>query len=142
MPPWVGGRGWSSVAGGGWGCQWAAGFSEAVAGDAELVGVVDEAVEDGVGEGGVAEVVVPGVWGELAGDEGAAGVVAVVEEFEEVAAVAVSERGDAPVFEQDEVEALQAGEEGAVAAVAFGDLEVVQESGEALVEDFVGSPDA
>ncbi len=50
---------------------------------------MDEAVEDGVGEGGVVEVFVPGVHWELAGDDGGAVVVAVVEEFEEVAAVGV-----------------------------------------------------
>jgi hypothetical protein len=55
------------------------------------VGVVDEAVEDGVGEGGVAEDVVPVVEGELAGDERGAFAVAIVEHFEEVATLGIGE---------------------------------------------------
>ena len=35
----------------------------------EAVGVVDEAIEDGIGEGGLADEVVPGFDGELAGDQ-------------------------------------------------------------------------
>jgi hypothetical protein len=63
------------------------------------VGVVGEAVEDGIGEGGIVEVLVPGADGELAGDDGGAGVEAVVEEFEEVAAVPVGEGGDPPIVD-------------------------------------------
>ena len=37
----------------------------------DAVGVVDEAVEDGIGEGGLADHLVPGVDGQLAGDDGA-----------------------------------------------------------------------
>jgi len=64
----------------------------------------------------------------------AVGIVAVVEEFEEVAAVGVGEGRGSPVVDDQEGGAGEGGEEGAVAAVAFGDFEVVQEPGEALVE--------
>ena len=45
---------------------------------------MDETVEDGVGEGWVAEAVVPFLDRELAGDQGGPGGVSVLEEFEQV----------------------------------------------------------
>ena len=48
------------------------------------MGGVEESVEDGVAEGGVADDVVPVVDGDLAGEERAAASIAVVEDFEEV----------------------------------------------------------
>ena len=45
---------------------------------------MDEPVEDGVGEGGVAEQVVPLLDGKLAGDQGGTGGVSVLEDLEEV----------------------------------------------------------
>ena len=47
-------------------------FSHGASLELELVGVVDESVEDGVGEGWVAEPLMPLSQGELAGDEGGA----------------------------------------------------------------------
>ncbi len=48
------------------------------------MGVVEEPVEDGVAEGGVADDVVPVVDGHLAGEQRAAAGVAVIEDLEEV----------------------------------------------------------
>ena len=53
----------------------------------DSVGVVDEAVEDGVAEGGIANDVMPVLDGELAGDEGCAAAVAVFKDVEEVTAL-------------------------------------------------------
>ena len=64
---------------------------------------MDELVEDGVGEGGVAEQVVPLLDGRLAGDQGGTGGVSVLEELEEVSAMAGVERGESEV-EDDEVD--------------------------------------
>ena len=104
-------------------------FSHGASVEFELVGVVDKAVEDGVGEGGVAEQFMPLSQGELAGDEGGARGVAVFEEFEEVAAVLGVELGESEVVEDEEVGFGEGGEELGVAAVAVGDGEVVEESG-------------
>ena len=50
------------------------------------MGVVEEPVEDGVAEGGVADDIVPVVDGDLAGEQRATAGVAVVEDLEEVVA--------------------------------------------------------
>ena len=47
--------------------------------------VVHEPVEDGIGQGGLTDVVVPFVERKLAGDEGGFSVVPVIEYFEQVA---------------------------------------------------------
>ncbi len=64
------------------------------------MGVVDEAVEDGVGEGGVADDVVPSVDGDLAGDHGGAAAVAFLDDLEEIAALLGPERLETPVVER------------------------------------------
>ena len=55
---------------------------------------MDETVEDGIGEGGVAEPVVPFLDRELAGDQRGPGGVSVLEEFEQVAAMVGIELGE------------------------------------------------
>ena len=78
-------------------------FSHGASLELGLVGVVDESVEDGVGEP-----LMPLSQGELAGDEcGARG----VSVFEEVAAVVGVELGEAEVVEDEEVGFGEGGEE-------------------------------
>jgi hypothetical protein len=48
----------------------------------DAVGVVNEAIQDGIGEGGVGDVVMPVIDGELAGHEGGAGAVSFLDDFE------------------------------------------------------------
>jgi len=62
----------------------AAGASQAVAGEINPVGVVDDAIENGVGIGGIADQLVPFVDGNLAGDDRRAAAVAFFENLEEI----------------------------------------------------------
>lgn len=94
------------------------------------MGVVDEAVEDGVGVGGLADHRVPGRDGQLAGDDRGSPSVAVLEDFEEVVPALSPERLQAPVVEDEEIDGAQALETTRGAAVAMGEGE-----GE-LVEEF------
>ncbi len=48
------------------------------------MGVVEESVQDGVAEGGIADDVVPVVDGDLAGEQRATAGIAIVEDLEEV----------------------------------------------------------
>ena len=61
------------------------------------MGVVEESIEDRVAEGGVADDVVPEIRGYLAGEQGTAAGVAVVEDLEEIVARDVVEGREAPV---------------------------------------------
>ena len=69
------------------------------------MGVVDEAVEDGVGEGRIADDLVPVLDRHLAGDDGGGAPVAVVDDLEQVAALLAGERREAPIVEDEQLDA-------------------------------------
>jgi hypothetical protein len=58
---------------------------------------VDDPVEDGVGEGGLADQVVPAVDRDLAGDQGGAAAVAFFDDFQHVVALLGPKRLEAPI---------------------------------------------
>ena len=61
------------------------------------MGVVDDAVEDGIGVGRIADDLVPFVDGDLAGEDGRTAAVAFFEDFVEVAAGAGVEGVETPI---------------------------------------------
>ena len=63
------------------------GFAEALALEREPVGVVHQAIEDGVGDGGIADDLVPVFDRQLAGHDGGAAAVPVFHDLQEVAAL-------------------------------------------------------
>jgi hypothetical protein len=73
------------------------------------MGVVDDAVENGVGVGRVADDLVPFVDRDLAGEDGRAAAVAFFEDFVEVAAGAGVERIETPIVQDEELGAVEAG---------------------------------
>ena len=83
------------------------GAAQGLAGEVEAVGVVDEAVEDGVGVGGVADEGVPVGDGELAGDEGGSSAVAIFEDFQQIVAGLGVERLEAPVVEDEQLDGAE-----------------------------------
>jgi hypothetical protein len=60
-------------------------FSQAVSGQIDAIGIVDDAVEDGVGERRDSDHLVPAVDRNLAGDDDRAFVIAILDDFEEIA---------------------------------------------------------
>ena len=93
-------------------------FAQAVSLQGEAVGVVDEAVEDGVGDGRIADDLVPVIDGQLAGHDGRAAAVPIVDDLEEIAALLGRQRREAPVVEDQQLDAGQGLEQPGVAAVA------------------------
>lgn len=65
------------------------------------MGVVEQSVEDGVSEGGVADDIVPVLDGELGGEDGAAAGVAIVADFGQIL-VALVRQGRVPPIAVDE----------------------------------------
>ena len=70
---------------------------------------------------------------ELAGEDGGARAVAVLEDLEEVTTFLILHRGEAPVVDQEDVEAGKLGEQADVGAVGAGEGELVVEAGGAAV---------
>ncbi len=99
------------------------------------MGVVDETIEDGVGQGGVGEAGMPGVDGKLGGDEGGALTVAIVEDFQDVAGLGDGERIAEPVVENEELDAPERVQELGIGAVGVGQGGGVEQATEALVAD-------
>ncbi len=60
-------------------------LSHAFSGELKAVSVVNETVQDGVAQGGIADDVMPKFDGDLAGDDGRGATVAIIEDLQKVA---------------------------------------------------------
>jgi hypothetical protein len=69
--------------------------------------VVNDAVEDGVGEGWNVDQVMPAVHGNLAGDDERAFVVAILDDFEQIARLIGGERFGSPVVQDEQFDARE-----------------------------------
>ena len=67
--------------------------------------IVNEAVENGVGDGGVGDNFVPVIDRYLAGDDGGTTLVPVIDDLEKVAALVTGERSYSPVVEDEQLDA-------------------------------------
>ena len=65
--------------------------------------VVDDAIKDGIGIGGIADDLVPFVDGDLAGDDARSSAVASFEDFEEVVPRSGIERFKTPTIEDEQL---------------------------------------
>jgi hypothetical protein len=88
------------------------------------VGAVDQPVEDGVGECRVPNVLMPVFEGELAGDHGCSGAVAVLQNLEQVTAFRIGERGESPVVEDQKFGLRQLLQQFRVRSVGAGEGEL------------------
>lgn len=70
---------------------------EALSFEFDAVGIVDEAIEDRVGDGGVSDDFVPAIDGQLAGDDNRTGFVSILDDFEQITALVGVERFWSPV---------------------------------------------
>ncbi len=105
------------------GCSFSHGFSL----ECDGVGVVDQSVQNGVGQGGVADGFVPVFDGHLCGDEGGSPVVAVFHNLEEVSSFFIRQEGRSPVVDDDEVGAQKGAQHAFVAAGGSGDGQFLEE---------------
>ena len=94
---------------------------------------MDEAVQDGVSQGGIAYDVVPVFDWNLTGDDGRSSTVAIVEYFQKVAPFGRSEDGQAPIIENEKLNASEGFEHASIAAVAASEGERLEEAWDALI---------
>ena len=106
-----------------------------MAGEINPVRVVDDAIEDGVGVGWIADQLVPFVEGDLAGDDGRAAAVTFFEDFEEVVTSGGVEGLETPVIEDEQLHPAERPQETGIATIAAGEGEVGEQLGNALVEN-------
>jgi hypothetical protein len=105
-----------------------------VGGQADLVGAMDQPIEDGVGHGGIADVVVPLFDGKLAGDEGGTHADAIVEDFEQIGSLARANGCDGEVVDHEQVNLGDGGEAFTEAAIGMTDTELIEQPWGAQVQ--------
>jgi hypothetical protein len=99
------------------------------------MGVVNEAVEDGVGICRLAYEGVPFVDGDLAGEDGRAAPIAFLEDLVEVTTGTGVERFEAPIVEDEELNAGETAQDAGIAAVTAGERELGEELGNPLIKN-------
>ena len=97
--------------------------------------VVHQAIEDGIGEGRIADDLVPVLDRKLAGDHGRAAPVPILHDLQEVAPLLGGHGRKSPVVEDQQLDARQAFEQPGVMAVAAGKRERIEQPRQALIED-------
>jgi hypothetical protein len=95
---------------------------------------VDDPVEDGLGKGRLADQVVPAVDRDLAGDQRGAAAVALFDDFQHVVALLRPKRLEAPIVEDQQLDATERAHQTRVAAVAAGEREIAKHPRDALIE--------
>ena len=88
-----------------------------------------------VAEGGVTDDVVPMFQGDLAGDDGRCATMAIIKELEKVAPFGRIENRQAPVVEDEELNATDGFEQAAIAAIASSEGERLEEARDAMILD-------
>jgi len=101
----------------------------------EAMGVVHDAIEHGVGNGRLADDVVPAIDGDLAGDQGGATAVALLGDLQQIAPVVGAERLQTPVVEDEQADLAEPLHQPRIASIPEG--EVGEQLGHTLIEDRV-----
>jgi hypothetical protein len=106
---------------------------------------VNQAIQDGIGQGRISDLGVPFIHRQLSGNESGTKAVPIFEEFQKVPALFVSQVRYAPVVQGNQIDFGQGGQELRITPIAFGDLKVLEKTGEteianrvALTTGFVG----
>ena len=110
-------------------------LAHAVSLECEAVSVVNEAVEDGVGDGGIGDDLVPVVDRHLAGDDGRTALMAVIDHFEEIATLIAGEGSKPPIVEYEKIDTRERLEEASIASVAASERESLEQPWKAMIKD-------
>src|ERR1700709_2465008 len=99
------------------------------------MGIVHQTIEDGVRQRGIADDLVPAINRHLAGDDQRATVVAVLDDFQQVAALLSGQWLWSPVVQYEQVDARELAHQPGVAAIAAGQCQRTEQARTALVEN-------
>src|ERR1700750_1517589 len=102
--------------------------AQRVAAQLDAVGVVDDAIEDCVGQSWVADQVMPAVHWDLAGDQRGATAVAILDDFQQVMALLSGERLQPPIIKDEQLHAAKGAHQPGVATVAACQHEIAEQA--------------
>jgi hypothetical protein len=94
----------------------------------DAVSVVNEPVYDAIGEGGIADLIVPVREGHLAGQDGRANRIAVITDFQKVPAFAVGQWSHGPIIDNQDVDACKTIQQFAEAAVGASNSQIPEKT--------------
>src|SRR4051794_38179346 len=100
----------------------------------DAMGTMDDAVENGVGQGGIANHLVPAIDRDLAGDQQRSPVVAIVDDLEQIAALLGVERFRPPIVNDQQAGAFKRSQEPGQPAFAARLGEIGEQARGALIE--------
>src|ERR1700730_4199612 len=110
-------------------------LSEALSFEVDAVCVVDEALEYGVGDGGISDNFVPAVDGQLAGDDDRTSLISVLDDLEQIAALIGVERLWPPVIKNEQIETSDSAQHLGVTAIGAAECKGGEETWHAVVRN-------
>jgi hypothetical protein len=111
------------------------GLSQALAFERKPVSVVYESIEDSVGNGRIADDIVPMLDRELAGHDGRAAAVAIFHDLEQITPLLGRHWSKSPIVEDQKLDARQALEQSSMTAVTVREGERIEKPRHALIQD-------
>ena len=108
---------------------------QAVAFELDAVGIVNDAVQYRIAEGGIGNDVMPLRHGDLTCDQQGSLVVTIVDDLKQITALVGGERFGSPVVEDEEIDALERGDQARQTAFSARLGEIGEQAGCSLVED-------
>ena len=99
------------------------------------MGVVNDAIQYGIGIGRVTDQLMPFVHRDLAGDDGGAPAIAFFEDFEKIMTGGGIEWLKTPIVQDEQLHAAECPQDASITTIAAGEREVGEELGRALIED-------
>jgi len=100
----------------------------------DSVCVVNEPIEDPVGHGGIADLLVPLADRKLRGEQRGTCLVAILADFPKVPTFGFAERGHGPVIDDEHIDAAEPDQELTQAAVGTSQSEIAEQSSRASVQ--------
>src|SRR5665213_3123531 len=97
--------------------------------------VVDEPVQDGVGDRGIGDHLVPVLNGELAGHDGTAATMSIVDDLQEVSALIQRQVGETPVIEDQQLDARDGLEQACMPAVTACECQGIEQPWQAMIKN-------
>jgi len=104
------------------------------------MGVVDQAVEDGVGDGGISDLFVPVIHRKLTGDDGGDMTVSLLDDLQEVSSFGIGHGSEPEIVNHQDVDPGDFVDDLSIASIAFGHSHLVEELGGPDVESAVSFP--
>ena len=95
---------------------------------------MDEPIEDGVGDGRVGDHFVPVIDRQLAGHDGRAAIVPIIDDLQQIATLILGQGRERPVVEDQELDAGQRFEQTPITTIAAGQRQSLEQPRHALIE--------